>query len=107
VDQLFIAGNRRPQALRIRSDTITDIDDDEPGQEDQLLRSYCFPQQSVLSPEVDDGKLTTVIREMDAVERIITHAVQKSKDGRISVTDFLNEAAASMRYVTFTPMEVS
>lgn len=44
---------------------------------------------------------------MDAVERIITHAVQKSKDGRIDVTDFLNEAAASMRYVTFTPMEVS
>lgn len=45
--------------------------------------------------------------EMDAVERIITHAVQKSKDGRIDVTDFMNEAAASMRYVTFTPMEVN
>jgi solute carrier family 25 aspartate/glutamate transporter 12/13 len=45
--------------------------------------------------------------EMDAVERIITHAVQKSKDGRIDVTDFMNEAASSMRYVTFTPMEVS
>ncbi len=44
---------------------------------------------------------------MDAVERIITHAVRKSKDGRIDVTDFLNEAASSMRYVTFTPMEVS
>lgn len=45
--------------------------------------------------------------EMDAVERIITHAVAKSRDGRIDVTDFLNEAAGSMRYVTFTPMEVS
>jgi len=44
---------------------------------------------------------------MDAVERIITHAVAKSRDGRIDVTDFLNEAAGSMRYVTFTPMEVS
>ncbi|KAK1926724.1 putative mitochondrial inner membrane protein [Papiliotrema laurentii] len=48
-----------------------------------------------------------IIREMDAVERIITHAVRKSKDGRIDVTDFLNEAANSMRYVTFTPMEAN
>ena len=44
---------------------------------------------------------------MDTVERIITHAVRKSKDGRIDVTDFLNEAAHSMRYGSFTPMEVS
>lgn len=48
-----------------------------------------------------------VIREMDAVERIIQHAVQSSKDGRIDVSDFLNEAAGSMRYGMFTPMEVS
>jgi len=44
---------------------------------------------------------------MDAVERIIQHAVQKSRDGRIDVSDFLNEAAGSMRYGMFTPMEVS
>jgi hypothetical protein len=44
---------------------------------------------------------------MDAVERIITHAVRSSKDGRIDVSDFLNEAASSMRYGMFTPMEVS
>ncbi|WVN89861.1 uncharacterized protein L203_105091 [Cryptococcus depauperatus CBS 7841] len=46
-----------------------------------------------------------IIREMDAVERIIEHAVQKSKDGRIAVSDFLDEAAGSMRYGMFTPME--
>jgi solute carrier family 25 aspartate/glutamate transporter 12/13 len=44
---------------------------------------------------------------MDAAERIIQHAVRKSKDGRIDVSDFLNEAAASMRYGMFTPMEAS
>ena len=46
-------------------------------------------------------------KEMDAVERIITSAVSKSKDRRIDVSDFLNEAAGSMRYVMFTPMEAS
>lgn len=44
---------------------------------------------------------------MDSVERIIEHAVQKSKDGRIDISDFLDEAAGSMRYGMFTPMEVS
>ncbi|WVW82453.1 hypothetical protein I302_104463 [Kwoniella bestiolae CBS 10118] len=43
--------------------------------------------------------------KMDAVERIIEHAVRKSKDGRIDVSDFLDEAASSMRYGMFTPME--
>nr|XP_018999580.1 solute carrier family 25 (mitochondrial aspartate/glutamate transporter), member 12/13 [Kwoniella mangroviensis CBS 8507]OCF63041.1 solute carrier family 25 (mitochondrial aspartate/glutamate transporter), member 12/13 [Kwoniella mangroviensis CBS 8507] len=43
--------------------------------------------------------------DMDAVERIIEHAVRKSKDGRIDVSDFLDEAASSMRYGMFTPME--
>ena len=43
---------------------------------------------------------------MDAVERLITRAVRKSKDGRIDTSDFLNEAQGSMRYGMFTPMEV-
>lgn len=47
-----------------------------------------------------------IIREMDAVERIILHAVRKSRDGKIDLSDFLNEAAGSMRYGMFTPMEV-
>ncbi|XAO23161.1 hypothetical protein I312_101939 [Cryptococcus bacillisporus CA1280] len=48
-----------------------------------------------------------IIREMDTVERIIEHAVQKSKDGRIDISDFLDEAAGSMRYGMFTPMEAN
>ena len=48
-----------------------------------------------------------IIREMDAAESIIRHTVRKSKDGRIDVSDFLNQAASSMRYGMFTPMEVS
>ncbi|ORY32278.1 putative mitochondrial inner membrane protein [Naematelia encephala] len=48
-----------------------------------------------------------IIREMDAVETLIRRAVRKSKDGRIDVSDFLNEAANSMRYGMFTPMEAN
>lgn len=44
---------------------------------------------------------------MDLVERIIQRAVRKSKDGRIGVADFLNEAASSLRYGVFTPMEAN
>ncbi|WRT64291.1 uncharacterized protein IL334_001222 [Kwoniella shivajii] len=35
--------------------------------------------------------------KMDAVERIIEHAVRKSKDGRIDLSDFLDEAAANFQ----------
>ncbi|OCF41845.1 solute carrier family 25 (mitochondrial aspartate/glutamate transporter), member 12/13 [Kwoniella heveanensis CBS 569] len=45
--------------------------------------------------------------KMDAVERIIEHAVRKSRDGRIDLSDFLDEAASSMRYGMFTPMEAN
>lgn len=41
------------------------------------------------------------------VEKLIQQAVTRSRDGRIDVSDFLNEAAGSMRYGNFTPMEVS
>jgi solute carrier family 25 aspartate/glutamate transporter 12/13 len=44
---------------------------------------------------------------MDTVERVIRDATAKSKDGRIDVSDFLNEAAGSMRYGVFTPMEAN
>lgn len=47
-----------------------------------------------------------VVREMDNVEAILRAAIRKSKDGRIDMADFLNEAAESMRYGHFTPMEV-
>jgi solute carrier family 25 aspartate/glutamate transporter 12/13 len=46
-----------------------------------------------------------VIREMDLVELVVKNATGKSKDARITRTDFLNEAARITRSVMFTPME--
>ena len=46
-----------------------------------------------------------VIREMDLVDMIIRNATSKSDDGKISRTDFLNEAARITRFSQFTPME--
>ena len=39
--------------------------------------------------------------------RIIREATRKAKDGRIDQSDFLNHAASSSRYGTFSPMETS
>lgn len=46
-----------------------------------------------------------VIRDMDLVEIVIRSAVAKSADGKITRTDFLNEAARVTRFSLFTPME--
>ncbi|KAH7318680.1 mitochondrial carrier domain-containing protein [Stachybotrys elegans] len=46
-----------------------------------------------------------MIKEMDLVELIVRHAVSKSSDGKITRTDFLNEAAKITRFSFFTPME--
>jgi len=46
-----------------------------------------------------------VIREMDLVEMIIRQAVGQSPDGKITRTEFLNEAAKVTRFSLFTPME--
>ncbi|TKA74261.1 hypothetical protein B0A49_06469 [Cryomyces minteri] len=46
-----------------------------------------------------------IIREMDLVELIIRNATKKSEDGKITRTDFLNEAARITRFSLFTPME--
>lgn len=48
-----------------------------------------------------------LVREMDMVEVIIRNATTKSPDGRISKTDFLNEAAKLTRFSLFTPMETN
>ena len=42
---------------------------------------------------------------MDLVELVVKNATSKSKDARITRTDFLNEAARITRSVMFTPME--
>ncbi|KAH0266732.1 hypothetical protein KCU91_g10569, partial [Aureobasidium melanogenum] len=46
-----------------------------------------------------------IIRDMDLVELVIRNAVGKTEDGKITRTDFLNEAARITRFSLFTPME--
>ena len=46
-----------------------------------------------------------LMREMDLVELIIRNAAEKASDGKITRTDFLNEAARITRFSLFTPME--
>lgn len=46
-----------------------------------------------------------MIREMDLVEMVIRQATAESTDGKITRTDFLNEAARITRFSLFTPME--
>ncbi|RFU25638.1 hypothetical protein B7463_g10710, partial [Scytalidium lignicola] len=46
-----------------------------------------------------------IIREMDLVEIIIRQAAAHSLDGKITRTDFLNEASRITRFSLFTPME--
>ena len=46
-----------------------------------------------------------MIREMDMFEMIIRNATNKSTDGKITRTDFLNEAARVTRFSNITPME--
>jgi len=46
-----------------------------------------------------------VICEMDTIDTIVRSATTKSSDGRITKSDFLNEAARITRFSHFTPME--
>jgi solute carrier family 25 aspartate/glutamate transporter 12/13 len=46
-----------------------------------------------------------MIHEMDLVESIVRRACAKSKDGRITRAEFLNQASKVARFSLFTPME--
>ncbi|KAJ6258810.1 Mitoferrin [Drechslerella dactyloides] len=46
-----------------------------------------------------------IMKDIDLVEVIIRKAVSKSPDGRITRSDFMNEAAHTARWGTFTPTE--
>ncbi|KAG6357102.1 hypothetical protein INS49_014979 [Diaporthe citri] len=46
-----------------------------------------------------------MIKEVDLVELIVRRACAKSSDGRITRTEFLNQAAKVTRFSLFTPME--
>ena len=51
--------------------------------------------------------LVQVIREMDLVEKVVREACARSPDGKITPLDFTNHASRTMRYGTFSPMEVA
>lgn len=53
------------------------------------------------------SRIPQVLREMDAVERVIVEAVNHSKDEKIDKTDFMNTAARTTRYGIFSPMETN
>lgn len=46
-----------------------------------------------------------VMREMDMIDMIVREATRNSDDGKITRSDFLNEAARITRFSLFTPME--
>lgn len=46
-----------------------------------------------------------IMREMDIIDVIVREATRKSSDGKITRSDFLNEAARVTRFSLFTPME--
>ncbi|PHH88659.1 hypothetical protein CDD83_7261 [Cordyceps sp. RAO-2017] len=46
-----------------------------------------------------------MIKEMDLVELIVRRAVSRSTDGKITRSEFVNEAARITRFSLFTPME--
>ena len=47
-----------------------------------------------------------VVREMDMVSVIVQSCTNKSPDGKITKSDFMNEAARETRFGLFTPLEV-
>lgn len=46
-----------------------------------------------------------IMREMDIIDLVVREATRKSTDGKITRSDFLNEAARVTRFSLFTPME--
>lgn len=48
-----------------------------------------------------------VIRDMDLVEKVLRESCARSPDGKITKRDFIDHASRSMRYGTFSPMEVA
>lgn len=44
---------------------------------------------------------------MDLVEKVVREACARSPDGKITASDFINHASRTMRYGTFSPMEVA
>lgn len=71
----------------------------------QNLASLCNISTSSKISYANVRAFENVIKEMDLVDLIIRNATAKSADGKITRTEFLNEAARITRFSLFTPME--
>ncbi|KAK7427928.1 mitochondrial aspartate-glutamate transporter agc1 [Neonectria magnoliae] len=71
----------------------------------QNLHTLCNISASTKISYANVRAFRNVIGEMDLVELILRRAIDKSKDGKITRPEFLNEAATITRFSLFTPME--
>lgn len=69
------------------------------------LHTLCNISQGSKVSYANVRAFLNMINEMDLVELIVQRACSKSKDGRITRTEFLNQAAKITRFSLFTPME--
>lgn len=69
------------------------------------LHTLCNISQGSKVSYANVRAFQNIVTEMDLVELIVRHACHKSHDGRITRTDFLNQAARTARFTLFTPME--
>lgn len=69
------------------------------------LHTLCNISQGSKVSYANVRAFLNMINEMDLVELIVRRACSKSKDGRITRAEFLNQAAKITRFALFTPME--
>jgi len=69
------------------------------------LHTLCNISQGSKVSYANVRAFLNMINEMDLVELIVRRACSKSKDGRITRAEFLNQAAKITRFSLFTPME--
>lgn len=69
------------------------------------LHTLCNISQGSKVSYANVRAFQNVIKEMDLVELIVRQACSKSNDGKITKTEFLNQASKITRFSLFTPME--
>lgn len=69
------------------------------------LHTLCNISQGSKVSYANVRAFQNMIKEMDLVELIVRRACAKSFDGKITRTEFLNQAAKITRFSLFTPME--
>lgn len=69
------------------------------------LHTLCNISQGSKVSYANVRAFQNMIKDMDLVELIVRKACSKSTDGKITKTEFLNQAAKTTRFSLFTPME--